>query len=578
MSTDELSQWLRSALPALMSSGSTALNDAQVLSEYVLAQSRQAASSQQLQHLLQTQAGLAASPQLTQFAADLFARTAATKQKRSAAPPAVASSVSSSVPKVAVSSRVVPLAGNYDLVESDDDDQALEAVEAELRAAQMRMEQQKAKQVAKEERRAARKRKHTEEESRIESKSASQRSPLADSAQQHNKSASDESMPATMTDADKAELSRLSDAKERDEFVKRMLAREHKDTKQKSGDSQQPLDEVSIRRKIASEMSSAEVDALMPLLRKKARHDYLTKREAQQLELLRHSVADELHLFAESELTQLERQRLAQKQQLLRLAEGKKGIEQQLASIGGYQIPNATGGSNSSSAATKQEGQQSLAKRLELLTKRYSEAEHDRGIKSDSVSAQSLSTSGKMHKSEQQQWEAEQKSKAQLSFGARAGQEQQPQYDLVFESQIDFVKSELLETEKRKESSKYVNKQTSNGHNSSSSSSNNGKSANHHSRRDSRSQSPMPKLEPESATAKPLSPFEQIQASRKLLPIYPYRQELIDAIRQYQTLIIVGETGSVANILIRLRLFLLACSSAFECVTNELTCRAFVFV
>ncbi len=31
---------------------------------------------------------------------------------------------------------------------------------------------------------------------------------------------------------------------------------------------------------------------------------------------------------------------------------------------------------------------------------------------------------------------------------------------------------------------------------------------------------------------------------RKTLPIYPYRDELIAAVREHQTLIIVGETGS----------------------------------
>jgi HrpA-like RNA helicase len=40
------------------------------------------------------------------------------------------------------------------------------------------------------------------------------------------------------------------------------------------------------------------------------------------------------------------------------------------------------------------------------------------------------------------------------------------------------------------------------------------------------------------------SEFERLQADRKLLPIYPYRQQLIDAVHEHQIVIIVGETGS----------------------------------
>jgi len=38
--------------------------------------------------------------------------------------------------------------------------------------------------------------------------------------------------------------------------------------------------------------------------------------------------------------------------------------------------------------------------------------------------------------------------------------------------------------------------------------------------------------------------FERLQADRKLLPMYIYREELLQAIAEHQVLIIVGETGS----------------------------------
>ena len=37
---------------------------------------------------------------------------------------------------------------------------------------------------------------------------------------------------------------------------------------------------------------------------------------------------------------------------------------------------------------------------------------------------------------------------------------------------------------------------------------------------------------------------EKLQADRKLLPMFPYREGLLEAIAEHQVLIIVGETGS----------------------------------
>ena len=46
------------------------------------------------------------------------------------------------------------------------------------------------------------------------------------------------------------------------------------------------------------------------------------------------------------------------------------------------------------------------------------------------------------------------------------------------------------------------------------------------------------------AAAKTMSKHEKILADRKTLPIYHYREQLLQAVRDYQILIIVGETGS----------------------------------
>ena len=46
------------------------------------------------------------------------------------------------------------------------------------------------------------------------------------------------------------------------------------------------------------------------------------------------------------------------------------------------------------------------------------------------------------------------------------------------------------------------------------------------------------------AAAAAKSEFEKLQADRALLPMYPYRDQLLAAVEAHQIVIIVGETGS----------------------------------
>ena len=40
------------------------------------------------------------------------------------------------------------------------------------------------------------------------------------------------------------------------------------------------------------------------------------------------------------------------------------------------------------------------------------------------------------------------------------------------------------------------------------------------------------------------SEFDKLQADRRLLPMFPYREQLLQAVAEHQVIIIVGETGS----------------------------------
>lgn len=103
---------------------------------------------------------------------------------------------------------------------------------------------------------------------------------------------------------------------------------------------------------------------------------------------------------------------------------------------------------------------------------------------------------------EQEAWEEHQIGKARLKFGA-ANQKQKSDYDYVFEDQIEFIKADLLEGYKDQD------------------------------------------MDAEEAEEQEKSAAKSaLQEERKTLPIFHYREQLLQAIDDHQVLVIVGETGS----------------------------------
>ncbi|XP_047311704.1 pre-mRNA-splicing factor ATP-dependent RNA helicase DEAH1-like isoform X1 [Impatiens glandulifera] len=105
---------------------------------------------------------------------------------------------------------------------------------------------------------------------------------------------------------------------------------------------------------------------------------------------------------------------------------------------------------------------------------------------------------------EQEAWEAHQIGKATLKFGSKDRKQTSENFQFVFEDQIDFIKASVMDGEN-------VGDELS-----------------------------AEQLE-ESITK---SAFEKLQADRKTLPVFPYREELLKAVNEHQVLVIVGETGS----------------------------------
>ncbi|XP_059590212.1 pre-mRNA-splicing factor ATP-dependent RNA helicase DEAH1 isoform X3 [Vitis vinifera] len=105
---------------------------------------------------------------------------------------------------------------------------------------------------------------------------------------------------------------------------------------------------------------------------------------------------------------------------------------------------------------------------------------------------------------EQEAWEEHQIGKATLKFGSKDKNQKSDDYQLVFEDQIEFIKASVMDGDKFED----------------------GLFAESH----------------DDSVAK--SELEKLQEDRKMLPIYPYRDELLKAVDDHQILVIVGETGS----------------------------------
>lgn len=114
-------------------------------------------------------------------------------------------------------------------------------------------------------------------------------------------------------------------------------------------------------------------------------------------------------------------------------------------------------------------------------------------------------------KTEQEQWEEDQLKFAKVQFGTK-GPEKKDEYDLVFEDQIEFISAELMKGSRNP--------------------------------KDSDDSSGDESEAVEAKTVKKLTAHEKILEGRKKLPVFAYREEFLEAVRDNKVLIIVGETGS----------------------------------
>lgn len=249
----------------------------------------------------------------------------------------------------------------------------------------------------------------------------------------------------------------------------------------KSGNKDHRDGEALSRRKLGEDAASR--DAALPDLRERSRQEYLKKREAERLALLRKQVAEETaELRSGVRLSEKEKAEFAKNREILRLAEERLKIDDYRD---GYVMPEDY---------ITEKGKLDRKKKEEALYKRY--------VDRDEYGQEKFVT-------EHEEWEREQTAKAKSQ--PRLATREDDNYDFVLDD-AQYIQWSLdsrmagegkLLAGKTKEQI-FLDAQI------------------------------------EAAEKKALS----IQETRKSLPIYQYRQQFLDALQEYQILVIVGETGS----------------------------------
>lgn len=272
-----------------------------------------------------------------------------------------------------------------------------------------------------------------------------------------------------------------NDLKERDKFAQRLKEKDAEKTKKLVEDRSSTKEGKEVARRRALAEDAAAREAAMPDLRLRSRQEYLKKREAEKIALLRKQVIEESEeLRSNPDLTRREKDDFAKNRELLRIAEERMRIDDYRD---GYTMPEDY---------ITEKGKIDRKKKEEALYKRY--------VDRDEHGQERFVT-------EQEEWEREQTTKAKAQI-AQKERVDEGNYEYVFDDaqKINFIMDTRLEGEGKalSKEQRFLQEQL------------------------------------RAAETKAAS----IEETRKGLPIYSFREQLLDAISKYQVLIIVGETGS----------------------------------
>lgn len=234
------------------------------------------------------------------------------------------------------------------------------------------------------------------------------------------------------------------------------------------------------RRRALADDASSRA-AAMPELRMRSRQEYLKKRETERLALLRRQVAEETAELRENpSLTRKEKEEFARNREVLQIAEERLRIDDYRD---GYMMPDDY---------ITEKGKIDRKKKEDALYKRY--------VDRDELGQEKFVT-------EHEEWEMEQTAKAKAQINKPEFVDE-GNYEYVFDDsqQINFVADTRLEgTQKPLTGEQRV------------------------------LQEKLDAAEQKAAS---------IEETRKSLPIYQFRDQILQAVEDHQVLIIVGETGS----------------------------------
>ncbi|KAL4036181.1 hypothetical protein IC575_004908 [Cucumis melo] len=293
-------------------------------------------------------------------------------------------------------------------------------------------------------------------------------------------------------DSSESEEERLRDQREREQLERNIRERDAAGTKKLTEQKLSRKEEEAIRRSEALENNGIDT------LRKVSRQEYLKKREEKKLEEIRDDIEDEQYLFEGVKLTDAEYRELRYKKEIYELV--KKRTDE-ADDVNEYRMPEAY----------DQEGGVNQDKRFAVAMQRYRDSgAADKMNPFAEQEAWEEHQIGKCHFSEDLVMLLHQilkqnypLGKATMKFGSKNKKQSSDDYQFVFEDQIEFIKASVMEGDE------FV---------------------------DERQTESLEKSKAQSA-------LEKLQ-ERKTLPIYPYRDQLLQAVNDYQVLVIVGETGS----------------------------------
>ncbi|KAN0108740.1 P-loop containing nucleoside triphosphate hydrolase protein [Hyaloscypha variabilis] len=282
-------------------------------------------------------------------------------------------------------------------------------------------------------------------------------------------------------DLDDEERERRKDQAEKEAFAKRLRDKDADKTKKIVEDRSSTKDGNILAQRRALAEDAAARSAALPDLRERSRQEYLKKREAERLALLRKQVAEETEeLRSGARLSEKEKAEFAKNREVLRIAEERLRIDDHLD---GYAMPEDY---------ITEKGKIDRKKKEDAMYKRY--------VEKDEYGQEKFVT-------EHEEWEREQASKAKAQIQSTERFDQ-GEYDYVLDEEqgIKWVMDSRLPGE--------------------------GKGLSKEER--------FLAAQLDAAEKKALS----MEETRKSLPIYAYRDELLAALEQFQILVIVGETGS----------------------------------